>query len=90
MLDIKGRIPAAPTPPKMIAVEYYTVGLAPLADGKIFVSLTATTVDDEEPQLLNQEIASDSVATIDEALAIIKAHVRIASEPPCAMPAELD
>jgi hypothetical protein len=41
------------------------------------VSLTATTVDDEEPQLLDQEIARGRAATIDDVLALIKAHVRI-------------
>ena len=39
------------------------------------VALTATTVDEDEPQLLNQEIARDRVATIDDALAIIKAGI---------------
>jgi hypothetical protein len=46
----------------------------------IHVSMTATTVDEEEPQLLNQEIASDRVATIDDALAIIKAGVIAADD----------
>lgn len=55
--------------------EFYTIELAHLADGTMAVSMTATTVDGEEPQLLNQEIASDRVATIDDALAIIKAGV---------------
>jgi hypothetical protein len=36
------------------------------------VSLTATTIDDEEPQLLNQEIDSRRGATVDEVLAVIK------------------
>jgi hypothetical protein len=58
-----------------VEAEFYTVQLAPLIDGRIFVSLTATVVDDEEPQLLSQEITTDRVATIDEALAIIKAGV---------------
>jgi hypothetical protein len=54
------------------AVEFYTIELAQLADGTIHVTLTATTVDDEEPQLLSQEIVSERVASIDDALAIIK------------------
>jgi hypothetical protein len=56
-------------------VEFYTIELAQLADGTIHVSLTATTVDDEEPQLLCQEIASERVASIDAALAVIKKGV---------------
>jgi hypothetical protein len=58
-----------------VEAEFYTVQLAPLIDGRIFVSLTATVVDDEEPQLLSQEITTDRVATIDDALAIIKTGI---------------
>lgn len=54
------------------AVEFYTIQLAHLADGAIHVSLTATMVDEEEPQLLSQEIVNERVATIDDALAVIK------------------
>jgi hypothetical protein len=54
------------------AVESYTIELAQLADGGFHVSLTATTADEEEPQLLSQEIASERVATLDDALAVIK------------------
>ncbi len=57
------------------AVEFYTIELAQLSDGMIHVTVTATTVDDEEPQLLMQEIASESVASIDEALTLIKSGV---------------
>jgi hypothetical protein len=59
-----------------VEAEFYTVQLAPLIDGRIFVSLTATVVDDEEPQLLTQDITTDRVATIDDALAIIKAGIK--------------
>jgi hypothetical protein len=54
------------------SAEFYTIQLAPLADGRVYVSVTATAVDDEEPQLLTQEIACETVLTIDAALAVIK------------------
>ncbi|MGD1036394.1 MAG: hypothetical protein ABR878_04210 [Roseiarcus sp.] len=57
------------------AVEFYTIELAQLDDGGFHVSLTATTVDEEEPQLLLQEIASERVASLDDALAVIKSGV---------------
>ena len=57
------------------AVEFYTIELAQLDDGAFHVSLTATTVDEEEPQLLLQEIASERVATLDDALAVIRDSV---------------
>jgi hypothetical protein len=59
------------------AVEFYTIELAQLADGMIQVYVTATTVDEQEPQLLSQEIVSERVATIDDAFAVIKASVTI-------------
>jgi hypothetical protein len=55
------------------SVEFFNIELAPLADGRVYVSMTATTVDDQEPQLLTQEILRETVATIDEALAAIRA-----------------
>ncbi len=54
------------------SVEFYNIELAPLADGRVYVAMLATTVDDEEPQLLTQEIARDTVATIEDALAVIR------------------
>ena len=54
------------------AVEFYTIELSQLADGTIFVSMTATTVDEEEPQLLCQEIVNKRVISIDHALAAIR------------------
>ena len=57
------------------AVEFYSIELAQLADGTFHVSLTATTVDEEEPQLICQEITTERVASIDDALAAIKEGV---------------
>ena len=54
------------------AAESFTIELAQLADGGFHVSLMATSVDEEEPQLLSQEIAIERVATLDDALAVIK------------------
>jgi hypothetical protein len=57
------------------AIWFYNLELALLADGGYHVSLTATTVDEEEPQLLCQEIFDERVASIDDALAVIKKGV---------------
>ena len=61
--------------PVIRSIEFYNIELAPLADGRVYVSMLATTVDEEEPQLLTQEIACESVATIDDALALIRQAV---------------
>ena len=57
------------------AVEFYNIELAILDDGGILVAITSTTVDEDEPQLLCQEIASERVVSIDDALAVIKRGV---------------
>ena len=63
------------TGPVIRSVEFYTIELAPLADGRVYVAMLATTVDDQEPQLLTQEIAHATVATIEDALAVIRQGV---------------
>ena len=67
--------PRSGTGPVIRSIEFYNIELAPLADGRVYVSMLATTVDDEEPQLLTQEIACDTVATIEDALAVIRQGV---------------
>ena len=78
MLEHHGRTPAVAINFK--ALEFFTIQLSPLADGNVFVAMTATSVDDQEAQLLNQEIASDRVATIDDALALIAERVKNSSQ----------
>ena len=73
MVDSPRSALGAPTARK--AVEFYTIALAQLADGDMSVSITATTVDDEEPQLLNQEIVCERVPSLADALALIKTGV---------------
>ena len=82
MLDIYGRHNPAPRTPLIRNAEFFRVELSPTTEGKIFVSLTATTVDDEEPQLLDQEIAIEQVTSLDDVLALIRTHVRIAPYAP--------
>ena len=47
--------------PVIKSVEFYNIEPAPLADGRVYVSMLATTVDDQDLQLLTQEIARDTV-----------------------------
>ncbi len=54
------------------AVWFYNLELALLADGSFHVSVAATTVDEEEPQLLCQELLDERVASIDDVLARLK------------------
>ena len=77
MLDISRGETAAPT--RLPTVEFLRIELAPLVTGAVFVSLTATTVDEDEPQLLDQEIVNAPVQSVDELIALIRTHVRIGS-----------
>ena len=49
--------PRLGTGPMIRSVEFYNIELAPLADGRVYVSMLATTVDDQEPQLFTQDRA---------------------------------
>jgi hypothetical protein len=51
------------------AVWFYNLELALLADGGYHLAVAVTTVDEEEPQLLCQEILDERIASIDDALA---------------------
>ena len=77
MLD-SGRPSTAPTPPQSAQVEFYTIELARLSDGALYLSMAATVVDNaDEPELTNLHIADQRVATIDDALAMVKACVQL-------------
>jgi hypothetical protein len=76
MLDIQGRITAAPSPP----LEFLRIELSPSSDGTVFVALTATVLDPDEPQLLDEEIVSDKVTTLDQLLQLLRTYVRISAQ----------
>jgi hypothetical protein len=55
------------------AVWFYDLQVALLADGGYHLYVAGNTVDEEEPQLLYQEIIDERVASIDDALARLRA-----------------
>jgi hypothetical protein len=76
MLDIQSGAtapPNVPTPP----IEFVTIQLMPLADGHLSVALKSTVFDETEFDLVDEEIVSERVTTLDELVALIRAHVRI-------------
>ena len=75
MLDIQTGAPAPPNPTPPI--EFVTIQLMPLEDGHLSVALKATTFDESELDLIDDEIAHERVTTLDELVALIRAHVRI-------------
>jgi hypothetical protein len=65
---------APPTSP----IQFYSVEIMPLSDGRVSVGIGATiceAVDDEDFQLINMDVANARVDTIDEALAVIRQAV---------------
>jgi hypothetical protein len=54
------------------AVWFYNLELALLTDGSYHLSMVATSVDEEEPQLVCQEVLDERAASIDDALAKLK------------------
>ena len=45
------------------SVEFYNIELAPLADGRVYVAMLATTVDDQEPQCREPALAGTRPCT---------------------------
>ena len=54
------------------AVWFYSLELALLTDGTYHLSVAATTVDEEEPQLLCQQLLDERAVSIEDVLARLK------------------
>lgn len=63
-------------------IELFRIEFIPLLQGSVCVRMTATSVDEEGPELIDQEIACDNIATIDDAVALIRAHVSFVARHP--------
>jgi hypothetical protein len=80
MLDIHAGATAphsSPIPP----IEFFTIQLMPLREGGVSASLRSTSFDETDFELLDQDIANVRIATLDELMALIQAHVPIAAPP---------
>lgn len=82
MFDMRGHQPVASAAVAINAVEFFRIELSPMLDGSIRVSLTATTLDDEEQELLDRDVGSHQVANVDEVLALIRKCIRMPATPP--------
>ena len=62
-------------PPPSPQIQFYSVQIMPLADGGMSVGMSATVceaVHDDDFELVNMDVASARVATIEDALAVIR------------------
>ncbi|MGB6534378.1 MAG: hypothetical protein WBF58_00270 [Xanthobacteraceae bacterium] len=58
-----------------LPLQFVNIEIAPLIDGQYSVVMQATLLDEDELEFVGQDLASERVATLDEALAIIRANV---------------
>jgi hypothetical protein len=62
-------------PPNSPPIQFYSVEITPLADGRMSVGMSATIcepIHDGDFELVNMDMASTRVETIDQALAVIR------------------
>ena len=62
-------------PPTLQPIQFYSVEITPLADGRMAVGMSATTcesIDDGDFELVSMDLASVRAQTIDEVLAVIR------------------
>jgi hypothetical protein len=62
-------------PPDFPPIQFYSVEITPLADGRMSVAMSATIcepIHDGDFELVSMDMASTRVDTIDQALAVIR------------------
>jgi hypothetical protein len=62
-------------PPTHPPIQFYSVEITPLADGRMSVGMSATIcepVHEDDFELVSMDMASTRVDTIDQALAVIR------------------
>ena len=68
---------AGATAPAPLTLQYVSIELMPLVGGKFSVALQATLLDETELQFVGQDLARESVDSIEQALAVIRDNVAI-------------
>lgn len=63
---------AARPPPPISALQFVSIEVAPAVDGSLWVSSTATFVDESRLEFFNDDIEHARAKSIDDALAVIR------------------
>ena len=63
--------PARP-PPLLSDPQFLSIEVAPTADGSLWVTSTATYVDEPNCEFINDDIEHVRAASLDEAIAVIR------------------
>lgn len=75
MLQRNAAAPGTPGPPNLASIiQFYSIELSPMADGRLYVGVMAT-VCEREGELDSMDMGSGRVATLDEALMVIREAV---------------
>ena len=61
--------------PAPLPIQFITVEITPIVDGRYSVLMQATLLDEEALEFIAEELASQQVATLDQALAVIRQNV---------------
>jgi hypothetical protein len=78
MLQRSDAVPSRGRPQPGPQIQFYSVQIMPLADGRLAVGMSATvceSVHDDDFELVNMDVASARVETIEDALAVIREAV---------------
>jgi hypothetical protein len=68
-------IPARANAPAPLPLQFVNIEITPLMGGELSVVMQATLLDEQELEFVGQDLAHRQVATLDEALAIIRENV---------------
>jgi hypothetical protein len=61
--------------PAPFPIQFVNIEIMPLIDGRYSVFMQATLLDEQQLEFIGEDLAHESVATLDEAMAIIRQNV---------------
>jgi hypothetical protein len=71
--------PAGANTPAPLPLQFVHIELAPLLGGRLAVAMQATLLDESNFEFVGQELASEQVDTLDQAIAVIRSNVAVLS-----------
>ena len=63
------------TAPAQYPIQFVNIEITPLLGGQYSVAMQATLLDEDELEFVGQDLANERVATLDQALAIIRENI---------------
>jgi hypothetical protein len=69
--------PTGATTPVPLPLQFVHIELVPLVGGRLAVAMQATLLDESNFEFVGQELASEHVDTLDQAIAVIRSNVAV-------------